>query len=98
MAASGPGNPVPPRFYSPSKDKRNTMKIRCPCDEFISSTGATWAKTFEVKEPIRHRKGYTLYKVVSKLYPVAAPEAVTQVQVGKQKLFRLSLLAETLTF
>ncbi|GIY30415.1 ribosomal protein S6 kinase delta-1 [Caerostris extrusa] len=44
----------------------------------------SWVRIFDVSEPILHKKGYTLYKVTSKVFPKNSIEAVTEVTVWKR--------------
>ncbi|KAL3874775.1 hypothetical protein ACJMK2_037745 [Sinanodonta woodiana] len=39
---------------------------------------------FEVSEPHRHQKGFTVYKVTSKVFPVSVPENLTEYVVWKR--------------
>ncbi|KAK3592556.1 hypothetical protein CHS0354_005618 [Potamilus streckersoni] len=39
---------------------------------------------FEVSDPHRHQKGFTVYKVTSKVFPVSAPESLTEYVVWKR--------------
>ncbi|XP_059490241.1 ribosomal protein S6 kinase delta-1 [Neocloeon triangulifer] len=43
-----------------------------------------WVRRFLVTDPQRHRRGFTVYKVTSVVYPVSSPEAVTKVVVWKR--------------
>ncbi|XP_054714301.1 ribosomal protein S6 kinase delta-1-like [Uloborus diversus] len=43
-----------------------------------------WVRIFDVSEPILHKKGYTLYKVTSKVFPKNSVEAVSEVTVWKR--------------
>lgn len=43
-----------------------------------------WVRTFSVSDPVLHKKGYTLYKVTSKVFPKNSIEAETQVAVWKR--------------
>ncbi|XP_025836620.1 ribosomal protein S6 kinase delta-1 [Agrilus planipennis] len=43
-----------------------------------------WVRIFLVQDTSQHKKGFTLYKVVSMLYPRDCPDAVTKVVVWKR--------------
>ncbi|CAB3364976.1 Hypothetical predicted protein [Cloeon dipterum] len=43
-----------------------------------------WVRRFLVTDPQRHRRGFTVYKVTSIVYPVSSPEAVTKMVVWKR--------------
>ncbi|KAH6933062.1 hypothetical protein HPB50_011738 [Hyalomma asiaticum] len=43
-----------------------------------------WVRSFYVSNPTRHKKGYTIYKVVSKVFPKNSVEAASQVVVWKR--------------
>ncbi|XP_070389991.1 ribosomal protein S6 kinase-like 1 isoform X2 [Dermacentor albipictus] len=43
-----------------------------------------WVRSFCVSNPTRHKKGYTIYKVVSKVFPKNSVEAASQVVVWKR--------------
>ncbi|KAJ9580090.1 hypothetical protein L9F63_004282, partial [Diploptera punctata] len=43
-----------------------------------------WIRRFTVSDPRRHKKGFTIYKVSSIVYPRVSPEAVTKVVVWKR--------------
>ncbi|KAG8182339.1 hypothetical protein JTE90_028183 [Oedothorax gibbosus] len=43
-----------------------------------------WVRIIDVSEPVLHKKGYTLYKVTSKVFPKNSVEAVTEVTVWKR--------------
>ncbi|XP_069936539.1 ribosomal protein S6 kinase delta-1 isoform X3 [Cherax quadricarinatus] len=43
-----------------------------------------WVRIFEVEDTRRHSKGYTLYKVVSTVFPRDSPEASTSVVVWRR--------------
>ncbi|GFQ96903.1 ribosomal protein S6 kinase delta-1 [Trichonephila clavata] len=43
-----------------------------------------WVRTIDVSDPVLHKKGYTLYKVTSKVFPKNSVEAVTEVVVWKR--------------
>ncbi|KAL3214548.1 hypothetical protein MRX96_007028 [Rhipicephalus microplus] len=43
-----------------------------------------WVRSFYVTNPTRHKKGYTIYKVVSKVFPKNSVEAASQVVVWKR--------------
>ncbi|KAF4525464.1 hypothetical protein B566_EDAN004876 [Ephemera danica] len=50
----------------------------------MALTGDGWIRNFLVTDPQRHRKGFTVYKVTSIVYPTASPEAITKVVVWKR--------------
>ncbi|ODM99713.1 Ribosomal protein S6 kinase delta-1 [Orchesella cincta] len=43
-----------------------------------------WVRTFEVTEPTRHRKGFTVYKVSSTVFSKSFPESATKIVVWKR--------------
>ncbi|CAL8139492.1 unnamed protein product [Orchesella dallaii] len=43
-----------------------------------------WVRTFEVTDPTRHRKGFTVYKVSSTVFPKSFPEGATKIVVWKR--------------
>ncbi|GFS80170.1 ribosomal protein S6 kinase delta-1 [Nephila pilipes] len=43
-----------------------------------------WVRIIDVSDPVLHRKGFTLYKVTSKVFPKNSVEAVTEVTVWKR--------------
>ncbi|CAG0888032.1 unnamed protein product [Darwinula stevensoni] len=43
-----------------------------------------WVRTFDVTDPILHRRGYTVYKVLSRVFPSMAPEAATEIITWKR--------------
>lgn len=43
-----------------------------------------WVRRFLITETSRHKKGFTVYKVTSVIYPKAAPEAVSRVSIWKR--------------
>ncbi|CAH0550105.1 unnamed protein product [Brassicogethes aeneus] len=43
-----------------------------------------WMRIFDVPETNKHKNGYTIYKVISLLYPESCPDAVTKVTVWKR--------------
>ncbi|XP_069689420.1 ribosomal protein S6 kinase delta-1 isoform X2 [Periplaneta americana] len=43
-----------------------------------------WIRRFIVSDPRKHKKGFTVYKVTSIVFPKASPEAVTRVVVWKR--------------
>ncbi|XP_077510693.1 ribosomal protein S6 kinase-like 1 isoform X1 [Amblyomma americanum] len=43
-----------------------------------------WVRSFYVSNPTLHKKGYTIYKVVSKIFPKNSVEAASQVVVWKR--------------
>ncbi|CAG2104512.1 unnamed protein product, partial [Medioppia subpectinata] len=43
-----------------------------------------WVRVFEVIEPQRHRKGFTVYKVVSRIYHKSAVDGVTEIVAHKR--------------
>ncbi|GBM43978.1 Ribosomal protein S6 kinase delta-1 [Araneus ventricosus] len=43
-----------------------------------------WVRVIDVSDPVLHKKGYTLYKVTSKVYPKNSVEAVSEVTVWKR--------------
>uniref|UniRef100_A0A090X8A5 Putative ribosomal protein s6 kinase n=1 Tax=Ixodes ricinus TaxID=34613 RepID=A0A090X8A5_IXORI len=56
-----------------------------------------WVRSFYVSNPTLHKKGYTVYKVVSKVFPKNSVEAASQVIVWKRysdfsKLYKALLL------
>ncbi|CAN7986552.1 unnamed protein product [Ixodes hexagonus] len=56
-----------------------------------------WVRSFYVSNPTLHKKGYTIYKVVSKVFPKNSVEAASQVIVWKRysdfsKLYKALLL------
>lgn len=53
-------------------------------DEMSKKNYDAWVRTFSVSDPVLHKKGYTLYKVTSKVFPKNSIEAETQVTVWKR--------------
>ncbi|CAG7734336.1 unnamed protein product [Allacma fusca] len=45
---------------------------------------SNWDRTFEVTSPTRHKKGFTVYRVISKVFPRTFPEGVTTLVVWKR--------------
>ncbi|CAG7725068.1 unnamed protein product, partial [Allacma fusca] len=45
---------------------------------------SNWVRTFEVTSPTRHKKGFTVYKVISKVFPRTFPEGVTTLVAWKR--------------
>ncbi|XP_022249312.1 ribosomal protein S6 kinase delta-1-like isoform X2 [Limulus polyphemus] len=43
-----------------------------------------WVRVFDVTEPTGHEKGYTIYKVISKVFPKNSFESVSQIIVWKR--------------
>lgn len=43
-----------------------------------------WVRRFQISETSRHKKGFTVYKVTSVIYPKAAPEAISRVSIWKR--------------
>ncbi|XP_039282652.1 ribosomal protein S6 kinase delta-1 isoform X1 [Nilaparvata lugens] len=44
----------------------------------------TWVRRFIVSDPVKHKKGFTLYKITSIVFPKKHPEAVTKIIVWKR--------------
>ncbi|XP_050297155.1 ribosomal protein S6 kinase delta-1 isoform X2 [Anthonomus grandis grandis] len=55
------------------------MNLNSPIDSWVS-----WVRMFDIPEVSKHKDGFTLYKVVSFLYPEACPDAVTKLIVWKR--------------
>ncbi|KAF5294977.1 hypothetical protein FQR65_LT10620 [Abscondita terminalis] len=43
-----------------------------------------WVQIFDISDTKKHKKGFTIYKVVSMLYPKSCPDSVTKVTVWKR--------------
>ncbi|KAL0860653.1 hypothetical protein ABMA27_010002 [Loxostege sticticalis] len=43
-----------------------------------------WVRRFSVDETSKHKKGFTIYKITSVLFPIESPEAVSVVNVWKR--------------
>ncbi|XP_048508187.1 ribosomal protein S6 kinase delta-1 [Athalia rosae] len=43
-----------------------------------------WVQRFFISETSRHKKGFTIYKLTSVVYPKAAPDAVSRVSIWKR--------------
>jgi len=43
-----------------------------------------WVRVFEVIEPQRHRKGFTVYKVISRVFPQTSIEGITEIVTFKR--------------
>ncbi|XP_075223191.1 ribosomal protein S6 kinase delta-1 [Lycorma delicatula] len=43
-----------------------------------------WVRRFVVSDPVKHKKGFTLYKITSVVFPKKHPEAVTKIVVWKR--------------
>ncbi|XP_018571018.1 ribosomal protein S6 kinase delta-1 isoform X2 [Anoplophora glabripennis] len=48
------------------------------------STHENWIRIFDIPDISKHKNGFTIYKVVSMLYPESCPDAVTKVTVWKR--------------
>ncbi|KAJ3648539.1 hypothetical protein Zmor_020334 [Zophobas morio] len=48
------------------------------------SNGDKWVRIFDIPEVSKHRKGFTIYKVISMLYPETCPDAITKITVWKR--------------
>lgn len=44
----------------------------------------SWVQMFDIPDTSKHKKGFTIYKVVSMLYPKNCPDSVTKVTVWKR--------------
>ncbi|KRT80904.1 hypothetical protein AMK59_5148, partial [Oryctes borbonicus] len=52
-----------------------------------------WIRIYDIPETSQHKKGFTIYKIISMLYPESCPDAVTKITVWKRynefkKLYR----------
>lgn len=67
-----------------------------------TNTWVSWVRMFDIPTVSQHKNGFTLYKVISLLYPESCPDAVTKVTVWKRfndfkKLYKeIKLLCKTL--
>ncbi|GJQ76643.1 hypothetical protein Trydic_g15503 [Trypoxylus dichotomus] len=57
------------------------------------SHASKWIRIYDIPETSQHKKGFTIYKVISMLYPESCPDAVTKITVWKRynefkKLYR----------
>ncbi|XP_044263712.1 ribosomal protein S6 kinase delta-1 isoform X2 [Tribolium madens] len=48
------------------------------------SNGDNWVRIFDIPDVSNHRKGFTIYKVISMLYPESCPDAITKITVWKR--------------
>ncbi|XP_064211866.1 ribosomal protein S6 kinase delta-1 isoform X2 [Tribolium castaneum] len=48
------------------------------------SNGDNWVRIFDIPDISKHRKGFTIYKVISMLYPESCPDAITKITVWKR--------------
>ncbi|RZC38223.1 ribosomal protein S6 kinase delta-1, partial [Asbolus verrucosus] len=48
------------------------------------SNGDNWIRIFDIPDINKHRKGFTIYKVISMLYPETCPDAITKITVWKR--------------
>ncbi|KAB0804546.1 hypothetical protein PPYR_01516 [Photinus pyralis] len=44
----------------------------------------SWVQIFDIPDTSKHKKGFTIYKIISMLYPKACPDSVTKVTVWKR--------------
>uniref|UniRef100_A0AB74UL61 Ribosomal protein S6 kinase delta n=1 Tax=Euwallacea interjectus TaxID=321055 RepID=A0AB74UL61_9CUCU len=49
-----------------------------------SNSWTSWVRTFDIPDASKHKNGFTIYKVVSFLYPESCPDAVTKLIVWKR--------------
>ncbi|KAL1501633.1 hypothetical protein ABEB36_006928 [Hypothenemus hampei] len=47
-------------------------------------TPETWVRMFDIADVSKHKNGFTIYKIVSFLYPESCPDAVTKMIVWKR--------------
>ncbi|KAK5647697.1 hypothetical protein RI129_002589 [Pyrocoelia pectoralis] len=50
----------------------------------MSINDDTWVQIFDIPDTGMHKKGFTIYKVISMLYPKNCPDSVTKVTVWKR--------------
>ncbi|XP_022907278.1 ribosomal protein S6 kinase-like 1 isoform X2 [Onthophagus taurus] len=50
----------------------------------MSSSRKEWVRIFDIPETCQHKKGFTIYKIISMLYPENCPDAVTKITVWKR--------------
>src|SRR6266487_4084941 len=43
-----------------------------------------WVRVFDVRDPTRHKKGHTVYKVISRVFPKHSLDGVTEIVVWKR--------------
>ncbi|KAI4468772.1 ribosomal protein s6 kinase [Holotrichia oblita] len=43
-----------------------------------------WIRIYDIPETSQHKKGFTIYKVISMLYPEKCPDAITKITVWKR--------------
>lgn len=50
----------------------------------MASKEDKWVRIFDIPDTNKHKKGFTIYKIISMLYPESCPDAITKITVWKR--------------